>query len=155
MNLDEKLEDNMVALGDLNPIDSIRAQLQNQIGYFLQGRQRLQNLMSNSSLQIQGQAQGLYAVQTQLETRLQNEITPIITKVNSGTWGMSDVITLGGFTGLIVKQINDVGRLEKSAGVSVGAGGFSLDMTTVILGGVVVVALAVVSGVFYGGRSQS
>jgi hypothetical protein len=144
----------MIALGDLNPIDSVRAQLQEQIGNFLQGRARLNRLMNNPSLQIKGQAQGLYAVQISLETRLQNEITPKIQKINSGVWDASDAITLSGFTYLIVKQIGDVGKLEKQAGVSYQPSGFDFDMSTVALGGIIVLGLGIMSGIFFGKRQS-
>jgi hypothetical protein len=142
----------MIALGALNPIDSARAELQNQIGNFLQGRARLSRLMSNPSLTIQGQAQGLYAVQTELETRLQNEITPKLQAVSSGVWDASDILTLGGFTALIVKQINDVGNLERSAGVSGMSSGFGFDIQTIAIGGSVLLLLGMMSGVFFGRR---
>jgi len=144
----------MIALGELNPMDSVRARLQEQIGNFLQGRARLNRLMSNQSLQIQGQAQGLYAVQTALETRLQNDIAPIVTKFNSGIYDGSDLITVGGFTVNIVEQINDVGKLEKQAGVSYQPSGFDFDMSTIALGGIIVLGLGLMSGIFFGKRQS-
>ena len=143
----------MVALGDLNPIDSVRARLQEQIGNFLQGRARLNRLMSNPSLQIKGQAQGLYAVQSALETRLQDEITPILQKVGSGIYDASDILTLGGFTMNIVQQIGNVGKLERQAGVSGVPSGFDFDMTTVAIGGVILVGLGIMSGIFFGRKT--
>jgi hypothetical protein len=143
----------MIALGELNPIDSVRARLQEQIGNFLQGRAKLNRLMSNQSLQIQGQAQGLYAVQTALETRLQNEITPILQKVSSGIYDASDILTLGGFTVNIVQQINRVGSLEKQAGVSGMSSGFDFDMGTIALGGIIILGLGLMSGVFFGRKT--
>lgn len=146
----------MVALGTLNPIESTRAKLQEQIGNFLQGRARLNRLMSNPSLQIQGQAQGLYAVQTALENRLQNEITPKIQKINTGIYDSSDILALGGFTYNIIKQIGDVGNLERQAGISGPvASGFNIDMTTVgILGalGLVTLGLGLMGGAFFSKR---
>jgi len=144
----------MIALGELNPMDSVRARLQEQIGNFLQGRARLNRLMSNQSLQIQGQAQGLYAVQTALETRLQNDIAPIVTKFNSGIYDGSDLITVGGFTVNIVEQINNVGNLERQAGVSYQPSGFDFDMSTVALGGIIVLGLGLMSGIFFGKRQS-
>jgi hypothetical protein len=108
--------------------------------------------MGNPSLSIQGQAQGLYAVQTELETRLQNEITPKLQAINSGVWSASDLLAIGGFTGLIVKQINDVGKLERQAGVTGMPSGFDFDMGTIVLGGGVLLALGMMSGVFFGRR---
>lgn len=145
----------MIALGSLNPIESARAELQNQIGNFLQGRARLNRLMNNQSLQIKGQAQGLYAVQTALETRLQDEITPKIQKVSTGIWDASDVSTLSWFTYLIMKQINDVSKLEKQAGVSGPVtNGFDFDISTVALGGIIVLGLGLMSGIFFGKRQS-
>lgn len=143
----------MIALGELNPIDSVRARLQEQIGNFLQGRARLNRLMSDPRLQVQGQAQGLYAVQTVLETRLQNEITPIIQKVSSGIYDSSDILTLGGFTMNIVRQINDVGNLERQAGVSGMPSGFGFDISTVALGGIIILGLGLMSGIFFGRKT--
>jgi hypothetical protein len=151
-----RVEDNMIALGDLSPIDSVRGQLQAQIGSFLQGRARLDRLMKVQNLQVQGQAQGLYAVQAALEDRFQNEITPKLQKISTGTWDTSDVLTLGGFTGLVVKQLNDVGSLEKAAGISGPLGsGLDIDITTIILGGVIVLGLGLMGGGYLSGRSQS
>jgi len=143
----------MLAQGFLSPIDTARAKLQEQIGNFLAGRAKLMRLMSNQSLTIQGQARGLYAVQTALETRLQNEITPLLQKVNAGTWDMSDIITLTGFTITIVKQIGDVAGLERQAG-GVAPSMFDFDMTTVAVGGIILIGLGIMSGVFFGRRGQ-
>jgi len=143
----------MIALGALNPIDSARAELQNQIGNFLQGRTRLQRLMNNPSLQIKGQAQGLYAVQTVLETRLQDEITPKIQKINAGVYDASDALAITWFTTNVMKQMNDVGKLEKQAGVSYQPSGFDFDMSTIALGGIIVLGLGLMSGIFFGKRS--
>lgn len=142
----------MLADGLLSPVDTARAELQNQIGNFLQGRARLTKLMGNNSLTVQGQARGLYAVQLSLEDRLQNEITPKIQKISTGVWDASDLLVLGGFTGQIVKQINDVGSLERQAGVS-GSSGFNLDLETMVAGGAILLALGMVGGVFFGKRN--
>lgn len=106
----------MVADSPLSPIETARAKLQEQIGLFLSGRQKLIRLMSNPSLQVQGQAKGLYAVQIQLEGQLQNEMYPKLASIQAGTWSISDVITLGGFTTMLMKQINDVNSLERAGG---------------------------------------
>jgi hypothetical protein len=143
----------MIALGELSPIDSARARLQEQIGNFLQGRARLDRLMNSPSLVIKGQAQGLYAVQTALENRLQNEITPIIQKVSTGVWDASDIIPITGFTMSIVKQLNDVGNLERAAGISGPVGsGFGFDITTALLGAGIILGLGLMGGVFFGRR---
>jgi hypothetical protein len=144
----------MIALGDLSPIDSARAKLQEQIGNFLQGRARLDRLMSNPSLTVQGQARGLYAVQTNLEDRLQNEITPKLQAISSGVWSVSDLLVIGGFTGQIIKQINDVGKLERAAGVSGMPSGFNFDISTVIPIGVILLALGMMGGMFFGRRKE-
>ena len=106
----------MEALGALSPMETARAKLQDQIGLFLSGRAKLIRLMENPSLQVQGQARGLYVVQTQLETQLQNEIMPKLQAVSQGAWEISDVLVLGGFTGQIMKQMNDVSSLERAGG---------------------------------------
>ena len=142
----------MLGQGYLSPIDSARAQLQEQIGNFLQGRARLNRLMSNKSLTVQGQARGLYAVQTDLENRLQNEITPKMQAISAGVWSASDLLAIGGFTGMIVKQINDVGKLERAAGVSGMPSGFDFNMETLVIGGGVLLALGMMGGVFFGRR---
>ena len=143
----------MIALGELNPIESVRARLQEQIGNFLQGRAKLNRLMSNPSLQIKGEAQGLYAVQTALETRLQNEITPKLQAISTGVWSASDILVLGGFTMNIVQQINSVGKLERQAGgASVSMFG-EMDMTTVAVGGIIELGLGILSGVLFGRKT--
>jgi hypothetical protein len=143
----------MVALGELNPIDSVRARLQEQIGNFLQGRAKLNRLMNNPNLQIKGQAQGLYAVQTALETRLQDEITPKIQAISTGVWSASDILTLGGFTAQIMRQINDVGKLERvGGGASSGIMG-DIDMSTIALGGIILVGVGIMSGMFFGRKT--
>lgn len=143
----------MIALGELNPIDSVRARLQEQIGNFLQGRARLNRLMNNPSLQIKGQAQGLYAVQTALETRLQDEIAPKLQAISSGVWSASDILTLGGFTANIVRQMNDVGNLERQAGITGVPSGFDIDMSTVAIGGIIVLGIGILSGVLFGRKT--
>lgn len=147
----------MLAQGFLNPIESARARLQEQIGNFLQGRAKLNRLMSNPSLQVKGQAQGLYVVQTALETRLQNEITPKLQAISAGVWTASDILTLGGFTVNIVKQINDVGNLERQAGISgpANSGMFDMNTSTIAIGGIIVLGLGIMSGVLFGRRSQT
>lgn len=129
----------MVADSPLSPIETARAKLQDQIGMFLSGRQKLVNLMRNPSLQIQGQARGLYAVQTQLETQLQNDIYPKLAAVQSGTWSVSDVITLGGFTATLMKQINDVSNLERAGGGP--SSGFDIDTLAIGIPVLIVVGL--------------
>ena len=136
----------MVALGALSPIEEVRAKLQDQIGVFLSSRAKLSRLMGNPSLQIQGQAQGLYTIQTALETRLQNEIMPKIQAVSSGVWNMSDIITLGAFTAQMMKQVSDVNGLERQGGGIQSSSG--IDIQTVAIGGVGLVALSMIIGMF-------
>jgi len=134
----------MIALGALSPIEEIRAKLQDQIGVFLSSRAKLSRLMGNPSLQIQGQAQGLYAVQTALETRLQNEIMPKIQVVSSGVWDRSDIITLGAFTVNMMRQVSDVNGLERAGGgVGVSAG---VDMSTIMVGAMMLMGVSVLGG---------
>lgn len=147
----------MLADGFLNPIDTARAELQNQIGYFLQGRARLTRLMSNQNLQIQGEARGLYSVQTTLEDQFQNQITPLLSKIQAGTWDSSDILTLGGFTMQITNQIGSVNSLEQKAG-GPGIQGVAFDMDTIGVigaGALIILGLGLMGGVFFGGRSTS
>src|SRR3990167_3072516 len=144
----------MVGQGFLSPIDTARTVLQNQIGLFLSGRAKLNSLMNNPSLQIQGEARGLYAVQQQLETQLQNEIYPKIQKVTAGTWDMSDVSSLTWFTKLLIEQINNTRRLEQQAGGVPSVGMFDMDMSTLAIGGVILVGLGIMRGVLFG-RGQN
>jgi hypothetical protein len=144
----------MLAQGFLSPIDTARAALQNQIGLFLSGRAKLTSLMNNPSLTVQGQARGLYAVQQQLETQLQNEMMPKIQAISAGAWDMSDVIKLTGFTSLLLTQINDTRKLEQQVG-GVAPSMFDFDMSTIAIGGIILVGLGIMSGMFFGGKSQS
>lgn len=135
----------MIALGALNPIDEARAKVQEQIGSFLAARAKLDRLMRNPSLIIQGQAQGLYANQVVLEDRLQNEITPLMTAIQAGTWPASDILTLGGFAYSIADQINKVGNLERQAG---GAPVSTLfDLSTLAIAVPVVLIVGILGGV--------
>lgn len=134
----------MLGQGFLSPIDTARAKLQEQIANFLAGRAKLMRLMNNPSLTIKGQAQGLYAIQVQLETQLQNDITPLIQKISQGVWEVSDVIKIGGFTGQIIKQINDVGRLEAQAGGTQQATFF--DFQTMAIGVPALIVLGLLGG---------
>jgi hypothetical protein len=144
----------MLADGFLNPIDTARASLQNQIGYFLQGRARLTRLMSNQNLQIQGEARGLYSVQTTLEDQFQNQITPLLSKIQAGTWDSSDILTLGGFTMQITNQIGSVNSLEQKAGGPGVGTVFDMDTIGVIgAGALIILGLGLMGGVFFGGRS--
>ena len=142
----------MLAQGLLSPIETARARLQEQIGNFLQGRAKLNRLMGNQSLTIQGQAQGLYAVQTALETRLQDEITPKIQAISTGVWSASDILALGGFTVQIMRQINDVNKLERQVGGGVPSGMFDMDMSTIAIGGIILVGVGILSGMLLGRR---
>jgi uncharacterized protein YneF (UPF0154 family) len=134
----------MVALGALNPIDDARAQVQEQIGTFLAARAKLDRLTKNPSLQIQGQAQGLYNNQVALENKLQNEITPLLTAIQSGVWSASDILTLGGFTYSIVDQINRVSNLERQAGGTSPATLF--DLSTLAIAVPVILIVGVLGG---------
>jgi hypothetical protein len=144
----------MLADGWLSPIDTARAKLQDQIGLFLSGRQKLLNLMSNPKLGIQGQAKGLYTVQTALEARLQNEITPLLAKVQAGTWDSSDILTIGGFTMQLMQQTGSVDSLERQAG---GAPVSMFDMSPMTVMGIagVVLAVGLFGGMLFGRRSQT
>jgi len=143
----------MLAQGWLNPVDTARAKLQEQIGLFLSGRAKLMRMMNNPSLQIQGEAKGLYAVQLQLETRLQDEIYPKLSVLSTGVWDASDILMLGGFTTLLMKQISDVSNLEQKAGGAPATGAlFGMDTTTMLMGAGVILVLGVMGGVFFGRR---
>ena len=143
----------MLADGFLSPIDTARAKLQEQIGFFLSSRAKLIRLMSHTQLGIQGQARGLYSVQTSLETRLQNEITPKLQAIQSGVWDSSDILTLGGFTYQLMNQIGAVNNLERQAGgqpVSM----FDMDGTTMMIGAGALLVLGLMGGVLFGRRGQ-
>ena len=144
----------MVADGFLSPVDTARAKLQEQIGLFLSGRAKLMRLMENQSLSIQSQARGYYTVQTQLETRLQNEITPMLTKISNGVWDSSDLLTMAGFTYQLMNQISGVNSLERQAGGVPVSGMFDVDTSTLLIGAIVVGAVGIMSGVFFGRRQQ-
>lgn len=142
----------MLADGFLSPIDTARAKLQEQIGYFLASRAKLIRLMSNPSLSIQSQARGYYTIQTQLEDKLQNEITPKLTAISSGVWDSSDILKLAGFTYQLMGQINGVNGLERQAGVQPVGFFDGVDMSTVALGGIIILGLGITSGIFFGRR---
>lgn len=144
----------MLASGFLSPIESARAKLQEQIGLFLSGRAKLIRLMENPNLQIQGQARGLYAVQQQLETQLQNEIYPKIQEVTAGVWDMSDVINLTWFTTTLMGQISEVSKLERQAGGTASVmDNIGFGIPTLAMGGGVLLVLGIMAGVFSGRRA--
>ena len=139
----------MQALGALSPIESARANLQEKIADFLAGRARLSRLMSNPNLQISGQANGLYAVQLQLENQLQNDITPRLQAIQGGAWTFSDIAQLFSFTSSVIGQINNVNKLDARVG------GFAISTPffgwqTLMIGGVGLVVLGLVSGTLLG-----
>lgn len=134
----------MEALGALNPIEEARAKLQEKIADFLAARARLSRLMSSPNLQVKGQAQGLYAVQTQLESKLQNEMYPKLQSVQTGAWSISDVISLGAFTGQIITQLNNVHKLEQQAGVVPVSSG--VEFSTMAIGIPALVVLGLLGG---------
>jgi hypothetical protein len=137
----------MEALGDLSPVDTMRAKIQEKLADFLAARARLGRLMNSPNLQTKGQAQGLYAVQVELERQLQTTIYPKLTAIQSGVWDFSDIATLGGFTVAITKQINDVNGLVARSG---GLPSDSFDMTTILMAGGLVLGLGLMGGVFFG-----
>ena len=145
----------MLASGFLSPIDTTRAKLQEQIGYFLSSRAKLIRLMSNPQLGIQSQARGLYVVQTQLEDKLQNDVTPKLSAINSGVWDSSDILMLGGFTIQLMRQISSVNSLERQSGVNVSDSGMDLSMIGgIAAGGMILLGLGLMGGVFFQGRRQ-
>lgn len=145
----------MLASGFLSPIDTARAKLQEQIGFFLSSRAKLIRLMSHVQLSIQGQARGLYATQTTLENRLQNEITPKLQSISAGVWDSSDILLLGGFTMQIMNQIQAVNSLERQAG-GAPTGMFSdMNLMTVLLGAGVLLSMGIMGGVFFVGRRST
>ena len=87
---------------------------------------------------------------------MQNEMLPKIQAVSAGSWDMSDVLKLGGFTNLLINQIRDVKRLEAEAGVGAPLSFFdSIDMSTIAIGGIALVGLGIMSGVFFGRRQTT
>lgn len=151
----KQVEGNMVGSGFLSPIDTARAKLQEQVGYFLSSRAKLIRLMSNPQLGIQGQARGLYVVQTQLEDRLQNEITPKLQVISTGVWDSSNLLELGWFTIQLMNQIKAVDSLERQAGgPSMDRG---MDLTTIGMiaaGGLILLGLGLMGGGYMSGRKQ-
>lgn len=139
----------MIALGTLSPIDTMRAQLQEKIADFLAARARLSRLMKNPSLQVQGQANGLYAVQIELENQLQNVIYPKLTAIQSGVWDFSDITLLGGFTLSMTKQVNDVNGLVAQAGGQASYSTPLLSTSTMMLGIPLLVVLGLVGGFMF------
>lgn len=125
----------MNALGNLNPIESVRASVQEKIADFLAARARLTRLMSSNNLQIQSEAKALYNIQLLLENTLMNEVNPKIQQMQTGAWDFSDVTMLGGFAVSLAKQISDVNNLVSKAG------GLPADKTNPILFGLGIPAL--------------
>lgn len=144
----------MLADGFLSPVDTARAKLQEQIGYFLSSRAILMRLMDNPSISIQSQARGYYTVQTQLETKLQNEITPKLNAISSGVWDSSDLLMLAGFGYQLMNQIDGVNSLQRQAG-GVVPSMFDFDMSTLLLGAIVIGAVGISSGILFGRRQQA
>ena len=142
----------MQALGALSPIDTMRGQLQEKIADFLAARARLQRIMKNPSLQVQGQANGLYAVQVELENQLQNIIYPKLTAIQSGVWDFSDIALLGGFTLSITKQVNDVNSLVAQTGGQASYGAPLIGTSTMLLGIPLLVMLGLAGGFMFARR---
>ena len=135
----------MEALGSLSPIDTLRGQLQEKIADFLSARARLARLMKNPSLQVQGQANGLYAVQVELENQLQNVIYPKLTSIQSGVWDFSDIALLSGFTLSITHQMSDVNDLVNRSGGIIGSTPF-MSAQIVLIGGIALLAVGLLGG---------
>ncbi|MEM4360096.1 MAG: hypothetical protein QXT45_06170 [Candidatus Bilamarchaeaceae archaeon] len=105
----------MEALGQLTPVQRIEAEIQSKVAEFLGLKQRLVKLIQNPSLEIRSKAQGLYAVQQQLEGQLQ-EALKTIDNIKKGAWSFGDVLSLTDFSTRMLDQIKNVKSLESSAG---------------------------------------
>lgn len=142
----------MFGLGALSPIETMRATVQEKIADFLAARARLIRLMKNPSLQIQSQANGLYAVQVELERQLQSDIYPKLTAIQSGVWDFSDLALLGGFSLAMVNQIKNVNSLDAQGGGRVVESDSFFNWQTIAIGGVALVVLGVGSGYLFSRR---
>jgi hypothetical protein len=105
----------MQALGQLSPVQRIEAEIQGKVAEFLGLKRKLVSLMNNPSLEIKSKAQGLYAVQQQLETQLQGALKTI-ESMKSGSWDFGQVVGLTDFSVRMLDQIKKVKELELQAG---------------------------------------
>jgi hypothetical protein len=88
-------------------LSDVEAQIQSEVGVFLQLKSKLQEMVRSPVLTISDKAQQLLTTQNQLETELQ----PALEGVQSGSMGLSDILSAGGFFYSMEKQISDVNDL--------------------------------------------
>ena len=105
----------MDALGALNPLEVVEAQIQKKIGRFLVLKSVLLPLRDrHGSMTIREEAAGLMALQTRLEGRL-TEVLEQINQFKSGAWSFGNVIEVSSFATDLMAQINKVERLQEKA----------------------------------------
>jgi hypothetical protein len=94
-------------LGQDDLLTDVQGLIQSQIGSLLQLRSQLQEMQKSPILTISDKAKSLLVTQTQLEA----DLSPTISKIQSGDATTSDYITAGGFLLMVEMQIKDVGDL--------------------------------------------
>ena len=124
----------------LSPIDTILAKIQSRVAEFLQDREILVTIISNTQdLQIKEGATALLQVQSDLESRLSDALKTV-DLIKSDAYTMSDVLSVGSFYASMEKHISDVNDLrDKNVGTpqSAGMSGFEMLILSVIAGGIV------------------
>lgn len=105
----------MEALGELNPVSRVEAEIQKYVGDFLGLKSVLISLKGSPSLQISSKAAGLLAVQQQMEGELQNNLAKISVMKQSGTYDISSTLAIGEFAARMYNHVNTVKQLQNEA----------------------------------------
>lgn len=111
----------MQALGQLSPVLTVEAKIQERVAKFLAMKSVIAKLMKHSSLTISSRASGLLNIQYQLETELQQALAVVERMKKDGIPSFSNLAYLGNFAYSLESHIGAVQALEKNAALP-GAG---------------------------------
>lgn len=101
-----------ISLGDLNPLDSIEADLQSYVGKFLQQKAILQNIYQKGILEFKDRASSLLTIQEDLENKLKANLVIIDSLKTSGAWSFGDLTSLGVFAYNLKSHLDEVEKLQ-------------------------------------------
>ena len=114
----------MISLGTLSPFEDIQALIKGKVGQFLSAETSIRQMMQNASASIRSQAAALLGEHQALEGELGDAQTKI-TAFQSGSWSISDVISLGDVGTRLIQHLGKVTSLQNQAG-GVMPSGFSI-----------------------------